>query len=156
VEPCAPPIVILPATLAHARAIELRPGDFREVAALGLTPVEAIERGLARSLWADAYVIDGEVAAIAGLVVQPMLGGVAMPWLLTGRPVDRHARAFLRLTRARTAAMRAAHGTLVAEVHAEYREAVRWLGWLGFALAPARPFGPLGAPFHHAILGAPP
>jgi len=153
--PTASAIVVVPASSAHARAIELRAGDAREVAALGLTPVEAIERSRARSLWAEAYLIDGAVAAIAGLVLQPLAGGIAMPWLLTGQPVERRAKAFLRLTRARTAAMRARHGTLVAEVHAEYREAVRWLAWLGFELAPARPLGPRGAPFHSAVLRSP-
>ena len=28
----------------------------------------------------------------------------------------------------------------------------RWLRWLGFELEPARPLGPLGAPFHKATL----
>jgi hypothetical protein len=95
---------------------------------------------------------DGEVAALVGVALQPMAGGIAMPWLLTGRPVDRHAKAFLRLTRARTQAMRAEHGKLVAFVHADYRQAVRWLAWLGFELAPARPVGPHGALFHQATM----
>ena len=145
-------IEVVPATLAHVEAIELRDGDRREIEAVGLTPREGLALSLARSLWTDAYLADGEVAALAGLAMQPMAGGVAMPWLLTGRPVDRHRKSFLRLTRARTRAMLAEHGTLVAHVHADYREAVRWLAWLGFALAPARPFGPRGAPFHRAVL----
>jgi hypothetical protein len=97
-------IEIVPATLAHAEAIELRPGDRREIEALGLTPREGLVRCLARSVWADTYLADGEVAALTGLVLHPVVGGVAMPWLLTGRPVERHRKAFLRLTRARTQA----------------------------------------------------
>jgi len=149
-------IEVVPAALAHADAISLRPGDRREIEALGLSPRDGIVRSLARSLWADAYIADGEVAALVGLALQPLVGGVAMPWLLTGRPVDRHPKAFLRLTRARVQTMRAEHGTLVACVHAEYRESVRWLAWLGFELAPARPVGPRGALFHQAILRATP
>ena len=145
-------IAIASATLEHAHAIELRDGDRREIEALGLTPRDGLAQSLARSVWADAYLVGGEVAALVGLALQPLLGGVAMPWLLTGRPVDRHRRAFLQLTRARTRQMLAEHGTLVAEVHADYREAVRWLSWLGFSLAPPRPLGPLGAPFHRAVL----
>ena len=147
-------IEIVPATLAHAEAIELRPGDRREIEALGLTPREGLVRCLARSVWADTYLADGEVAALTGLVLHPVVGGVAMPWLLTGRPVERHRKAFLRLTRARTQALLSEHGTLVAHVHAEYREALRWLAWLGFDLAPARPLGARGALFHQAILRA--
>ncbi len=149
-------ITIVPATLAHVEAIELRDGDRREIEVLGVSPREGLAASLARSVWADAYVVGGEVAALVGVAMQPLVGGVAMPWLLTGRPVDRHRKAFLRLTRSRTRRMLAEHGTLVAEVHAEYREAVRWLTWLGFTLAPPRPLGPLGAPFHQATMRATP
>ena len=149
-------IEIVPATPAHVRAIDLRDGDRREIEALGLSPREGLARSLARSIWADAYLAGGEVAALVGLALQPLVGGVAMPWLLTGRPVDRHRKAFLRLTRARTHEMLAEHGTLVAEVHAEYREAVRWLAWLGFTLAPPRPLGQRRALFHQATIKATP
>lgn len=149
-------IEVVPATLAHVEAIDLREGDRREIEALGVSPRHGLAQSLARSAWADAYFADGEVAALVGVAMQPLLGGVAMPWLLTGRPVDRHRKAFLRLTRARTRQMLAEHGTLVAEVHAEYREAVRWLAWLGFTLAPPRPLGPLGAPFQQATMRATP
>jgi hypothetical protein len=145
---------VVPATLEHVRAIELRDGDRREIEALGFSPLDGLSRSLACSVWADAYLVGGAVAALVGLALQPLLGGVAMPWLLTGRPVDRHRKAFLRLTRSRTRQMLAEHGTLVAEVHADYREAVRWLAWLGFTLAPPRPIGPHGALFHHATMRA--
>jgi hypothetical protein len=147
---------VAPATLAHVEAIDLRDGDRREIEALGVAAREGLAASLARSVWADAYLADGEVAALVGVALQPLVGGVAMPWLLTGKPVDRHRKAFLRLTRSRTRRMLAEHGTLVAEVHAEYREAVRWLAWLGFTLAPPRPLGPLGALFHQATMRATP
>jgi hypothetical protein len=147
-------IEIVPATSAHAEVIDLRPGDRREIEALGLSPREGLARCLARSIGADAYLVDGEVAALTGVALQPVLGGVAMLWLMTGRPVDRHRKAFLQITRARTHQLLAEHGTLIAYVHAEYREAVRWLAWLGFELAPARPAGPRGALFHQATLAS--
>jgi hypothetical protein len=145
-------ISVVSATHAHADAIELRDGDRREIEALGLSLREGLAQSLARSVSADAYLVDGEIAALTGLALQPLVGGVAMPWLVTGRPVDRHRKAFLRLTRARTRRLLAEHRTLVAEVHADYPEAVRWLAWLGFTLAPARPIGPRGALFHRAVL----
>jgi hypothetical protein len=161
----APPVALRPrasridvvaANLAHAEAIDLRPGDAREIEALGLSPREGIARSLARSVWADAYIVDGAVAALTGVALHPLVGGTATPWLLTGQPVDHHRKAFLRLTRARTRAMLAEHGRLVAEVHPEYREAVRWLAWLGFAIAPPRPLGPRGALFHQATISTKP
>ncbi|MBS0524328.1 MAG: hypothetical protein JSS04_11915, partial [Proteobacteria bacterium] len=67
------------ATLAHIDAIELRDGDRREIEALGVSPRDGLMRCLARSVWADAYLAGSEIAALAGLAVQPLVGGVAMP-----------------------------------------------------------------------------
>ena len=148
-------IEVVPATMAQVHAIDLREGDAREIAALGVGKSEALAATLARSLWADAYLVDGEVAALMGLILSSLVGGVAMPWLMTGAPVERHRRAFLQLTRARTREMLARHGTLVCNVHADYARSIRWLRWLGFDLGAARPIGPLGALFHEATLRSP-
>ena len=145
-------ITVVPATLEHAARIELRAGDAREIEALGVTKKEALATTLGRSIQADAYLIDGEVAALMGITLTSLIGGTAAPWLMTGRPVERHRKAFMRLTRERTQRMLAEHGTLVCNVHAEYARSIRWLRWLGFEIAPARPFGPLGAAFHEATL----
>lgn len=146
-------IVIVPATMAHATRIDLRDGDRREIAALGVTMPQALELSMSRALWADAYLIDGEVAALVGLSTNSLLGGIGSPWLFTGRPVDRHRKDFLRLTRAGVARMRAECPVLVNHVHADYRQAIRWLEWLGFTVAPPQLFGPLGAPFCRASIG---
>lgn len=146
-------IEIVPATLDHARAIRLRPGDAREIAAMGLTPIAAFEQSMSRSLWAQAYVIDGEVAALVGLAINSILGGVGAPWLLTGRPVDRHRKLFLQETRRGVARMRAEFSRLANHVHAEYGEAIRWLRWLGFGIGPAEPKGPHAAPFRRFSIG---
>jgi hypothetical protein len=138
--------------MAHAEAIDLRPGDVAEIEALGLAPRQGLRLSLDRALWADAYLAEGEVAAIVGVGLPSMLGRVATPWLLTGRPVDRHRKAFLRLTRARIELMRREWELLLNYVHADYAQSIRWLVWLGFEIAPARPFGPRGALFHQATL----
>ena len=146
-------IEIVPATMAHARAIRLRPGDAREIAALGYTQEEGIGRSVARSLWADAYLADGEVAAIAGLCLPSLLGPIASLWLVTGTPVDRHRKEFLRLTRQRVAEVRKDWPVLVDYVHADYAEALRWLQWLGFTIAEPQPYGRLGVLFCRASIG---
>lgn len=148
-------ITIEPATMEHARTIELRPGDAREIAALGMAKEEAVRASLASAVWADAYLADGdpstgsgqEVAAIVGLSVGSLLGGVGVPWLLTGLPVDRHRKEFLAHTRAGVARMRAEFPVLANIVHAEYPQAIRWLRWLGFAIGAPHPVPPFGAPF---------
>lgn len=146
-------ISVVPATLDHARAIRLRTGDAREIAAMGLGPIAAFEQSMARSLWADAYLIDGEVAALVGLAADSLLAGTGAPWLLTGRPVDRHRKLFLRETRRGVARMRTEFPRLANHVHADYAEAIRWLRWLGFAIGPPRPRGPQGAPFRRFSIG---
>src|SRR5690242_18685418 len=121
---------------------------------MGLTPLTAFEQSMARSLWAQAYLIDGEVAALVGLAVGSVLGGIGAPWLLTGRPVGRHRKLFLQETRRGMARMRAEFPQLANHVHAEYAEAIRWLRWLGFAIGPPQPRGPHGAPFRPFSIGA--
>jgi hypothetical protein len=144
-------IRIVPATPAHAASIELRPGDAREIAAHGIDPATALRTSLARSLWADAYLADGpagaEVAAILGCGMSCLLGGHHTPWLITGTPVDRHRKDFLRLTRARIGEMRRRYPLMVNYIHADYAESVRWARWLGFEVAPPEPMGPLGEKF---------
>lgn len=145
-------ITIVPATAEHARAIELRPGDRREIEVLGLTMSQAFEMSMARAVWAETYLLDGGVAALVGVSVQSILGGEGVPWLLTGTPVDRCKRDFLRLTRDGVARMQRQFPLLTNFVHAEYVQSVRWLRWLGFTIAPAQPFGARRALFHRATL----
>ena len=140
-------IEIVPATMEHARHIALRPGDLREIEVLGLTMPEAFEISTRRDVWSETYLIDGEVAAMVGLAANSILGGWGSPWLVTGRPVDRHAKLFLRETRAGVERMKAAFPRLSNYVHAEYTQTVRWLRWLGFSIGTPEPRGPFDAPF---------
>ncbi len=146
-------IEIVPATREHVALLVLREGDAREIAALGYAKDEALGRSIARSLWADAYLIDGEVAAILGLALPSLTGRLASLWLVTGLPVDRNRKAFLRLCRARLVEVRRQWPVLVDYVHAEYAEAHRWLRWLGFTIGPPEPYGRLGALFCRASIG---
>lgn len=145
-------IEVVPATMNHARAIRLRPGDALEIAALGETQESSFAKALGRSLWAEAYLIDGEVAVIRGVILTSLLGGVANAWLLSGEPIERHRRSFMELTRAGIERLRGEHEHIVSCVHADYARSIRWLRWLGFEIGPAQPIGPLNAPFHTATL----
>lgn len=138
---------IVPATMAHAAAIDLRSGDRREVEAHGTDKMTALKASLDRSIWADAYMVDGEVAAILGCGMVSLLGGEATPWLITGKPVDQHKKMFLQETRARIAALRREYTALSNMVHAPYTEAIRWARWLGFTVDPPVPMGPFSEPF---------
>ena len=144
-------IRVLPATLAHAAALasRLRPADEAEVRALGERPYEALRTSIVRGLWADAYLVDGEVAAIVGLGLSSFLGGHGVPWLLTSPLVDRHRKTFLRCSRATLARMLAETPRLENRVHAGNAQTIRWLRWLGFSLETAVKTPPRGASFRH-------
>jgi hypothetical protein len=146
-------ITIVSATMEHACAIDLRDGDAREIAALGFTKEEGLSISLARALWADAYLIDGDVAALLGFSQSSLLGGVGQPWLITGQPIDRHRKTFMSIARDRIIEMRARHGVLANWVHAEYREALAMMRWLGFSIGRPQPYGRLGQPFCLVTMG---
>ena len=129
-------ITIVPATMDHARAIELREGDAREVAAYGLTSCQAIGLSLDRSLWAETYLVDGVPAAVMGLASSALLGGHGVPRLLTSPLCERHKRFFMCESRRQVDRMRATVLPLVNYVHADYARASRWLAWLGFTVEP--------------------
>ena len=141
--PCT--VEIVPATLAHAAAIELRAGDAMEVAALGATKDEAFRTSLARSLWAETYLVDGVPAAMVGLGLSSFVGGHGVPWLLTSPICEHHKKRFLVESRRQVARMLAEVSPLMNVVHADYGRAVRWLAWLGFTLD--APIEINGAPF---------
>ncbi len=145
-------IEIVPATLEHARTIRLREGDAMEIRALGETQESALTKTLARAIRAETYLVDGEPAALTGIMMPSLLGTIASPFLMTGEPVERHRKSFMQHTRARVEQWRTQYELLVTFVHADYGRAIAWLRWLGFELAPACPVGPLAAPFHQATL----
>ena len=138
--PARPPVITrVPATPAHAARLVLRPGDAAEVAALGVTPEEALRTSLARAVWAETYLVDGEVAAMVGLCLSSFAGGHGVPWLLTGPACERHKKRFLVESRRQVRRMLGEAAPLINYVHADYARAVRWLEWLGFTLdAPAK------------------
>lgn len=131
-------IEIIPATLDHARRIQLRHGDACEVAACGLSKEHAIAQSLERSLWAETYLVDAEVAAIMGFGLSAIVGGHGVPWLLTGPACERHKRRFMAESRRQVARMLDQASPLINHVHADYGRAVRWLEWLGFEIDPPR------------------
>ncbi len=122
--------------MAHAALIQLRDGDALEVAAFGLSKESAIEQSMARSLWAETYLIDGEPAAIVGLGLSAFVGGHRVPWLLTGPACERHKRGFMVESRRQVARMLDTVSPLINFVHADYARAIRWLAWLGFEIDP--------------------
>lgn len=76
---------ILTATLAHVQELgkNMNAEDVAELKALGLKPHRALWRGWKVSTIRKALIVDGEVAAIWG-VVGGFMGTTGIAWLLTG------------------------------------------------------------------------
>ncbi len=76
---------IVPATLEHVHALghNMNAEDVEELKALGMKPHRALWRSWKMSMVRKALIVDGEVAAIWG-VVGGILGVSGSVWLLTG------------------------------------------------------------------------
>ena len=144
-------IAIVPAVEAHAIGLapRLRAADVRELeAGSGAQPLEALLVSLRRSTEAWAGTVDGEVACIFGVGPLSLLGGEGAPWLLGADLIERNAFAFARRNRAMVTRWQRTYPVLRNYVDARNRQAIRWLGWLGFSLLPPVPFGVGRLPFH--------
>lgn len=143
-------IRIFPAAPADAQALAplLRPEDAAESWALdGREPVEGLLDSLQQSARAWAASVDGEPAAMWGVVPIGLLTGTAVVWLVTGQAVDRNRVTFLKECRRRLAEIQHDYPILVNVIHAKYTRAVRWATWLGFDVSKPFVHGPDGEPF---------
>ncbi len=133
-------IAIVPATFAHAEELaeNLRPGDAMEIAALGFTPLEALDAALCHSLRAEAVLVvngqgRGQVAALRGYAAPALLGDTADLWCFTSPLCDARKKSVMKQSRAFVDELQGKFARLRALVALDYAQAVRWLGWLGFA-----------------------
>lgn len=130
----------------------LRAADAAECHALGLGRIEACYESWRRSDFATTLLIDGEVAACAGLVLDRPTSALAprsaQVWLLTSVVVDAAPMAFHRAMKQLLAGAAAHADLLWQHVDARYESSLRWLARLGFVVHPPRPYGPLQFPFH--------
>jgi hypothetical protein len=143
-------VTIVPATpdLARQLAPLMRAADQAEVRASGgYEPIDALLEALVWSAEAYAGFIDGELAALFGVVPGTFLTGEAVPWLLTSDVIQRKPRAFLRASREVIADWMGKYPVLVQQVDARYEQALRWAARVGFQVEAPAPFGVDGAPF---------
>jgi hypothetical protein len=135
----------------YALARNLRDGDRLECAGYGLSPREGLRRAYRAALYRRVAAIGGEVAAMWG-ICGPALGRTGYPWLMTAPAVERVPVSFFREARRELGRMRRMYLRLEGQVAAEYVMACRFLEVLGFALGPAREFGPCKAKFRAFVL----
>lgn len=146
---------IVPALPEHGEFIakHMRMEDRREVfASHAHSPQQAVMLSLGHSLFARVLLADGVPVCLAGVARTGLFQRRGIVWLLGTAAVEVHFRYFLRHSKAwRDQALAATPGGLENWVDARNPVPLRWLTWLGFTVAPARPFGPFGFDFHHVI-----
>lgn len=131
---------IISATLTHARflATDMREADVREVEAMGFTPYGALVRSITLSggeCW--TILMDGDVAAIGGVASFGLLQRAGVPWVLTGKIVDRKRKTFFKVTTQAVEVIRKRYAYLTNVVDSRYTTAIRWLERLGFEVEAA-------------------
>lgn len=123
-----------PATGDDARllATAMRESDRLEIERMGFRPLQAVERSIRISDWADAFLVDGELAAIAGVQTIDALAGEGVPWLVGTDILDRYPVGLMRRVGAVLHEMMAGRRYLVNVVDAKNARTIRWLEHIGF------------------------
>ena len=113
-------------------AANMRQIDRRECQAMGHEPKQALRLARRRALWSLTALVDGQPAALFGLVVANMVEGVGIPFFLGTDAVYKQARSLLVRGPSVIALMRQTTPTLINLVSAENDNAIRLLKRWGF------------------------
>jgi hypothetical protein len=143
-----PNYAIVPCEIKHVYALAktMREADKREIENLGFGVKKALYRAFRNSVLCRAALIHGEPIAIWGLAVAlrqdvSPLSDLGVPWLHTSPLVEKIPVAFVKVAKRELAAMRHLRPKLESFVAADYKEAVKFLKILGFAIDKAEPLG---------------
>jgi hypothetical protein len=140
----SPDILIVPAEAQHIREIRdtLREGDRREIEAFGFSCAKGLWRSYRKGLMNRTALIDGRVAAIWGCGGS-YLGSIGQPWLMTSQDVRKISPLlkFARIYQREVYRMLEMFPVLMNYVAADYIEAVRLLGIVGFTLGEPEKLG---------------
>lgn len=140
---------IVPAKMQHAKMLIplLRSVDKEESwASARLSPEQAVMESMANSVNPIAAFIDERIMCIYGVAKAENNCGI--PWMLSTEELPKHARAILQTSRNWLEEQKSIYQCLYNFVDARNHAAIRWLGWLGFDIHPATPYGPDNMPFH--------
>lgn len=137
-------------------AANMRPADRAEVFATGVhTDLRhALEQSVAFSTHCVVFMADDTPLCVMGVAPVSLASGVGSPWLLGSVAMTQHIRILLPFAAPYIRLMLRIYPSLENHVHAENRQAVRWLRASGFTVHPAEPWGLAGAQFHRFTMGA--
>lgn len=130
--------VIITAVSGHVSMMceALRPNDRQELLDFGVSAKRALWGSWRNSLIRKAAFVDGEIAALWGIVGTP-LGPEGNLWLLTGNAIEKAKFSFIREARREVEEALEIFPALSGVVSVRYTQAVRFLETLGFTVFPA-------------------
>lgn len=128
-------------------APKMREEDVRECwVGYRMSPLDALQGGLAASIGCFTVEWDGEPVAMFGLVAQNEKWGA--PWMLASERLKDIRKDFLRQCKPVLRSMMEKRPYLTNMVWSGNKVHIKWLQWLGFAIGPGIPMGPDGELFH--------
>ena len=138
------------AELWHAEYIanRCRPADVLELAALGVTPYQAMRDSLHVPGLAYTGMVDGEPVCMFGACEATMVGNLARPWMVGSTLVEKYQLQFLRRNRKMLGIWLDLYTRLENYVDVRNTQAIKWLRWLGFEFTGPQPLGPYRTPFY--------
>lgn len=141
-------IVIRPirsADIAHVAA-NARDADRREGLDLfGYDVLEGLTESVKASSWCAAIEDDEELIALVGVAAHELLTTHGAPWMIGVNGIEKHGRAFVRMTQPIIGRMLDEYPLLSNIVHSENALSVRWLKRAGFTFGALEPVGQAGA-----------
>lgn len=135
-----------PATAADIRLLgeTLRDADRKEIEDGGLTVKKALWRSFKKSLWCNAFFVDGDLAVVHGLGGD-CISDTGFPWMITTKAAERMPLAFLKIGRGQMARMLDDKPRLLGFAAADYSRACAFLVACGFTLDAPEPAARPGA-----------
>jgi hypothetical protein len=147
-------LIFRPADYEDARKLAkvVRQADADEVyASSGQHPYQVLVHAIDQSFAPVAAYYQGEPAGMFGVASHTILGEVGIPWLLTGRVINRCPKTFYKFSRAFMDDIKADYSVLIQMVDARHTQALAWLERLGFHKQEAQNYGYLQLPFHPMV-----
>jgi hypothetical protein len=117
------------------------------------TPREALEIGLRDSDHILTGVADETPHLMMGVVRSSALSATGLVWFLGSEELPKYSIGFLRRCKPVIEQLKLEYTGLYNFVDARNQRCIRWLKWMGFEIAEAKPFGIEQQPFHFAQLG---
>lgn len=112
------------------------------------TPLESLNTGVQLSHYSVVTRCDDIPLVIFGLVVQDVLTGKGVPWMLSSTHALDRKRIFLQYSPSIVKEMAQLCPHLYNYVHVDNTVSIRWLRWLGFTISDPEPRGRGGELFH--------